>query len=148
MVSIDGATCCAWYADYLIAYTFGEIDDSQFQGQLNQVPVDTTNGFWQFASTAFAVGNGSVQQNTESGTAIADTGTSLMIVDPGVVEAYYSQVEGAIDSEEVGGVAFPCGADLPDLQVATGSSMATVPGSLMNFAQVGATNEAGQPSKS
>ena len=110
--------------------------------------MDTTNGFWQFASTAFAVGNGTAQQNTESGTAIADTGTSLLIVDPGVVQAYYTQVEGAVDSEEVGGVAFPCTADLPDLQVATGNSMATISGSLMNFAQVGATNEAGQESKS
>ena len=132
------------------AYEFGNIDATQFTGQLVQVPVDTTNGFWQFESKMFAVGTGAAQANTESGTAIADTGTSLMIADPGVVNAYYTQVNGAIDAAEVGGVVFPCESTntLPDLKVAIGAGqMATVPGSLMNFADIGATNQAGQASK-
>ena len=114
---------------------------------MNQVAVDTTNGFWQFQSTSFAVGNGTAQANTQSGTAIADTGTSLLVVDPQVVEAYYDQVTGAVDSEEEGGVVFPCSSTLPDLQVATGDSMATIPADLMIFEQTTATNEAGETSE-
>lgn len=127
------------------SYEFGSIDTTQFQGSLNQVTVDDSNGFWQFTSTTFVVGDGATQQNTDSGTAIADTGTSLLLVDPSVLNGYYTQVTGAIDAtEEVGGVVFPCNSSLPDIAVATGDSMATVSGSNMNFADAGVTNNAGQ----
>jgi hypothetical protein len=53
-------------------YTFGAIDMSKVQGQLTNVPVDPSNGFWQVQSNAFAVG-GQVQQNTGASPAIAGT---------------------------------------------------------------------------
>lgn len=131
------------------AYEFGTIDNTQFQGQLTNVPVNTVNGFWQVDSQMFAVGNSQPQAAAGgSGTAIADTGTSLMLVDNAVVNAYYSQVDQAQNAANVGGIVFPCNAQLPDLQVAVGPNyMAKIPGSGLKFANVG-VDQTGQQCKS
>jgi Eukaryotic aspartyl protease len=131
------------------AYEFGNIDNTQFQGQLTTVPVDNSRGFWQFPSAQFAVGNDAMQTAAGgSGTAIADTGTSLMLVDANIVNAYYAQVQGAQKSTAVGGVIFPCDTTLPDLKVAVGDNyVATISGKLMNFARAGTDNRSGQPGK-
>jgi len=119
-------------------YEFGKIDTTQFTGSISYTPIDTTTGFWQFPSNSFSVGNGQVQQNTEGNPAIADTGTSLLLVDDPVIEGYYSQVEGAAYDEKQGGITFPCNAALPDLNLAMGPSyMATFSSDLMIFAEVG-----------
>ncbi len=127
------------------AYEFGNIDKSQFQGDLTSVPVDATRGFWQFGSAQFAVGNGTSQTaSTGSGTAIADTGTSLMLMDDEIVQAYYAEVDGARQSPEVGGFVFPCASVLPDLKVAVGDRyMAVISGKLMNFARAGSDTRSG-----
>ena len=127
-------------------YEFGTVDSTQFSGSLTQVPVDASRGFWEFTSTQIAVGSGQTQTvQGGSGTAIADTGTSLMIVDDAVVNAYYNQVSGAQNSATVGGVIFPCTSTLPSLSVAVGDSyMALIDGSLMNFSDAGKDQETGQ----
>lgn len=119
------------------AYEFGNIDRSLFTGELTTVPVDTTRGFWQFNSARFVVGDDPEQTTTQgSGTAIADTGTSLMLMDEEIVQAYYTNVKGARESLKVGGMVFDCDAILPDLTVAIGDTyMAKVSGKLMNFAR-------------
>jgi len=128
-------------------YEFGNIDTTQFQGELTTVPVDSSQGFWEFSSTKVAVGNGQVQKVPDaSGSAIADTGTSLMIVDPAVVQMYWSQVNGAQNNDATGGIVFPCDSKLPDFQVAVGDTyMATIPGTLMNFARAGTDQNTGTP---
>jgi hypothetical protein len=128
-------------------YEFGNIDTTQFSGSLTTVPINSRSGFWEFTSTQIAIGNGAAQTVTGgSGIAIADTGTSLMIVDPAVVSAYWSQVAGAVNSAQTGGVIFPCSSALPDFSVAVGSNyMATISGSLLNFAQAGTDSQTGQP---
>jgi Eukaryotic aspartyl protease len=128
------------------AYEFGNIDRSLFQGELTNVTVDSTRGFWEFASTRFAVGDNAPQTaSTGSGTAIADTGTSLMLMDDEIVNAYYAQVKGARQSREIGGFVFPCSSSLPDLTVSIGDKyMASVSGQLMNFAQAGTDSASGQ----
>lgn len=129
------------------AYEFGNIDTTQFQGELTTVRVDTTRGFWQFGSVQFAVGNDAPQTaSTGSGTAIADTGTSLMLMDDEIVDAYYAKVDGSRLSAAIGGFVFPCNSALPDLKVAIGDTyMATVSGKLMNFAQAGTDSQTGTP---
>lgn len=120
------------------SYEFGNIDSTKFNGSLSWAEVNTTQGFWQFSSEKFAVGNGS-EMNIAGGQAIADTGTTLMLVNAAIVNAYYSQVEGAVNNYQVGGVTFPCSADLPDLQVDIGGNyMATIRGDDINFAPVDA----------
>jgi hypothetical protein len=129
------------------AYEFGRVDTTMFQGDLSYTTVDSSNGFWEFESARFAIGNGAPQTALGgSGTAIADTGTSLMLVDDGVAQAYYSNVNGAQLDQQQGGFVFPCNSKLPDLSVGVGGSyMATVPGSLINFANTGMTTQSGDP---
>lgn len=120
------------------SYEFGKIDSTKFNGSLSWAAVNTTQGFWQFSSTKFSVGTGAVM-NVAGGQAIADTGTTLMLANPAIVNAYYSQVQGAVNNATVGGVTFPCNAQLPDLNVDVGGNyMALVRGDDINFAQVDA----------
>lgn len=139
------------------AYEFGRIDATQFHGELHYAPVDPAQGFWQIASQRFAVGGGAVQKNENASPAIADTGTSLMLVDDAVVRAYWSQVPGAQLNQEGngsggggGGVTFPCDAELPDFHVELGSGegqgyMATVPGELMSYQRLGGNSKSLYP---
>ncbi|KUJ16505.1 aspartyl protease [Mollisia scopiformis] len=123
------------------AYTFGAIDSTRFNGSLSWAAVNTTNGFWQFSSSKFAVGTGATM-TVAGGQAIADTGTTLMLANAAIVNAYYSQVTGAVNNATVGGVTFPCNANLPDLAVDVGGNyMATVRGDDINFAAVDATGQ-------
>jgi len=119
------------------AYEFGRIDTTKFTGQMNWAPINTTSGFWQFSSEKFAVGNGKVQTGLVGGQAIADTGTTLILANQNMVQAYYQQVQGAKNDQTVGGITFPCNAKLPDLMMDIGGAfMARVKGSDINFAQV------------
>lgn len=121
------------------AYTFGAIDSTKFNGSLTWASVNTTQGFWQFSSSKFQVGDGTAM-NVAGGQAIADTGTTLMLANAAVINAYYSQVTGAVNNQTVGGVTFPCNSVLPDLKVDVGGKyMALVRGSDINFAPVDAS---------
>jgi hypothetical protein len=126
-------------------YEFGTIDKSKYSGTLVNVSVDSTNGFWEFNSAQYAIGGGAFHQITQAPNAIADTGTSLMMVSPEVAEAYYQQVDGAIFANNANGYIFPCTSSLPTLSVAIGSAYsATIPGSLMNWSEVGTNTTTGE----
>ena len=120
-------------------YEFGTIDTTQFRGNLTTIPIDPSRGLWQFESRSFAVGDTKAQTlQGGSGVAIADTGTSLLLVDPGMAEAYYSQVQESSWDQDLQAYIFPCSAPLPDLSVALGSSyMARISGSLLNYGPLG-----------
>ncbi|KAF1919766.1 aspergillopepsin A precursor [Ampelomyces quisqualis] len=121
-------------------YEFGKIDATKFEGDMVWIPVKAETGFWQFSSTKFAVGD-QVVENPQAPDAIADTGTSLMLVDQGVADAYYSKVEGAQLNAQVGGYIYPCGSAMPDLSVAIGDNhMAKIPGNQITFARVDKAN--------
>lgn len=124
------------------SYEFGNIDTSSFTGELNVVPIDSSQGFWEFDSSTATINNKQVQ--IQNGRAIADTGTSLMLVTDDLLTAYWENVKGATLNEQVGGVIFPCGAQLPDLNIAVGDKMATVAGENFNFATVGTDTETGE----
>jgi hypothetical protein len=117
-------------------YEFGKIDNSKFKGQLTWTPVDNSNGFWQVKSEKFTI-DGKVQQAQNANPAIADTGTSLLLVDDAVAKSFYSQVPGAQLSEQLGGFVYPCNAKVPSFGVAIGDNyIAEVPGDQITFAQV------------
>ena len=66
-----------------------------------------------------------------------DTGTSLLLVDDAVAQAYYAQVQGAVNDAQAGGFTYPCTATLPDFGVAIGDSyVANVPGDQITFSTV------------
>ncbi|KAK6429558.1 hypothetical protein LTR95_014294 [Oleoguttula sp. CCFEE 5521] len=119
-------------------YEFGRVDTTKYTGTLHVTPVDSSNGFWEFASTAYSIG-GTTYQNSGASTAIADTGTSLLLVDDNVAQAFYAQVQGSQLSRTAGGYVYPCSAQVPDFGVQIGSSgfIATIPGSDITFAEVG-----------
>lgn len=122
------------------AYEFGRVDNTKFTGAMTWVPVNTTQGFWQFTSQSFAVGTGAAQMSTPGAQAIADTGTTLILADPAVTKAYYAQVPGAVNDANAGGFVFPCSTQMPDLMLDVGGTMAKVKGTDINFAKVDATN--------
>lgn len=127
------------------SYTFGTIDSSKYTGTLANVSVDSSNGFWQFNSASFKVGDGDMQSITDTPIAIADTGTTLMLASPDVVSAYYGQVDGAQDSESVGGYIYPCSSTLPTLSIAVGDdNLATVPTSVLNYSTIGTDKATGE----
>lgn len=127
------------------SYEFGNIDTSSFTGELNVVPVDASQGFWQFESSTAIINNKEVQ--IQGSKAIADTGTSLMLVSDDLLTAYWENVEGATLNSDLGGVIFPCNAQLPDLNIAVGNKMATVAGQNFNFAEVGTDTTSGESCK-
>ncbi|KAK0747061.1 penicillopepsin [Schizothecium vesticola] len=121
------------------AYEFGRVDPDKFRGEMAWVGVDASEGFWQFETAGFAVGEGRNVAGLAGGPgqAIVDTGTTLMLVAQDVSDGYYKQVEGAKEDPKVGGVTFPCDAELPDLFVDVGGVyMAKVKGEDIRFAEV------------
>ncbi|KAF9629696.1 putative aspartyl protease protein [Lasiodiplodia theobromae] len=120
-------------------YEFGTIDNTKFKGQLTYTAVNTSQGFWQFPSKSFMV-DGQTIDNPTANDAIADTGTSLLLVDDNVAEAYYKNVQGAVNSAQAGGFIYPCDAALPDIAVAIGDYMANIPGDQVTFAAVDDAN--------
>ncbi|GAB7355838.1 hypothetical protein MBLNU459_g6501t1 [Dothideomycetes sp. NU459] len=119
-------------------YDFGYIDSSKYTGSITYVDVDTSNGFWEFTASGYSVGSGATK--TLSIDAIADTGTTLLLVPDSVVTAYYKKVTGSSYSSSQGGYIFPCSATLPDFSAVIGGTKFTVPGSYMNYASVDSSN--------
>lgn len=115
------------------AYDFGYTDTSKYTGSLQYASVSSSNGFWEFPSTSYKVGS---TVHSQSGyTAIADTGTTLILMGDTAVDTYYASVSGASYDSSQGGYTFPCSATLPSLSVRIGPTYyATIPGKLLNFA--------------
>lgn len=118
------------------SYEFGHVDTSAFVGKMAFAKVDSSHGWWMFEANTVKVGDGQTTQFTHAGPAIADTGTSLLLMDPNIVQAYYNNVKGARLNEQ--GVIFPCTSTLPDLQIQLAPGyMATIPGELINYQATG-----------
>ena len=115
------------------SYTFGYIDSSKYSGSITYVPVDDSQGFWQFTAGGYSVGGNNATTGSV-GTAIADTGTSLLYLPTNVAKAYYAGVSGATLDSQQGGYTVPCGATLPSFNVAIGGKTFTVPGEYINYA--------------
>lgn len=87
-------------------YTFGTINASEHSGAIAYTPLtNRPAGMWSFALAGYAVG---AERHMGSVDAIADTGTSLILMPTGVVETFYKKVSGAVKSHEYGGWVFPC----------------------------------------
>lgn len=119
------------------SYQFGEVDKTQFKGTLTMQKVDTSSGWWQFDCQKVAVGNNNkIHLNKTATPAIADTGTSLLLMDDFVLKTYYDTIPGVVLGDQ--GYTFPCDTDLPDLHLGLGPDyMATIPGELINYQRIG-----------
>ncbi|KAJ5898906.1 acid protease [Penicillium taxi] len=99
-------------------YTFGYIDQATVTasgGSFHYTPVDNSQGFWEFESTSATVNGKTI---TRSGnTAIADTGTTLALVDDATCKAIYDAIEGATYDESSQGYIFPSDTTADNLPV-------------------------------
>lgn len=118
------------------AYTFGEIDNSQFTGDITFTSIDSSQGFWSFTPNGLTIGSTSVNVGAGLLTGIADTGTTLLLVQNSIAQTYYARVSGAQFSNSFGAYVFPCSAALPDFTVDINGYSATVPGDFINFGVV------------
>ncbi|KAL1647465.1 hypothetical protein SLS58_002795 [Diplodia intermedia] len=119
-------------------YKFGYIDTTSYTGAITYAPISTTNGWWQWTSSGYAVGSGSFKSTSING--IADTGTTLLLLPDSVVDAYYAQVSGASYSSSQAGYVFPCSATLPSFTFGVGSARIVIPGTYMNYAPVSSSS--------
>lgn len=131
------------------SYEFGRIDPTKFTGNLIEVPVDNSRGHWEIDTPSFKVGSrdARAQQIQITPTAIVDTGTTLMLASPELVQSYYRAVDGAQVLSGDGSVAFPCDAELPPLFVQVGrgpNHYVEIPSEAMNFGPVGTDPTTGQ----
>ena len=99
-------------------YTFGYIDEQVLSrcgvSEPHYVPIDPSKGFWQFSSPTATL-NGEIIQRPPGNTAIADTGTTLALVDDALCEKIYSTIPGAVYDKAHQGWTFPIGTKISDL---------------------------------
>ncbi|KAI1751049.1 secreted aspartic proteinase precursor [Xylaria castorea] len=114
------------------AYDFGFIDTSRTTSAVTYAPVSTSQGFWEFTASGYAVGSSSFKSSSIDG--IADTGTTLLYLPTSIVSAYYAQVSGSKNDANAGGYTFPCSANLPTFTFGVGSARIVIPGSYINYA--------------
>lgn len=117
------------------SYGFGYIDSTKYTGSITYVNLNSNNGFWQFNAGGYAIGSGAKVSKTIS--CVADTGTTLMLLPSDVVSAYYAKVSGATYSDYEGAWIFPCNAAMPSFSTVINGNKFTVPGSYINFANLG-----------
>lgn len=90
-----------------------------------------------FNMSGFAIGNGSFHKVPLQ--SIADTGTTIMMMDKRLVKLYWGQVKGAKFSTDEWGYVYPCNATLPDLVLGTNTSHTQrdqplrIPGALLQY---------------
>ncbi|KAI9849097.1 MAG: hypothetical protein M1837_005327 [Sclerophora amabilis] len=122
-------------------YTFGYIDQETVaaSGQdIHYTPVDNSQGFWMFDSASATVNEQSVAR--PNNTAIADTGTTLALVDDATCEAIYNAIPGAMYDSGNQGYVFPSSTtaeNLPVVTFAVGDRQFTVQKENLGFADAG-----------
>ncbi|EHK24253.1 uncharacterized protein TRIVIDRAFT_81777 [Trichoderma virens Gv29-8] len=116
------------------SYNFGFIDTTLAKGPIGYTPADGSEGYWGFTATGYSVGGAKLNRNSITG--IADTGTTLLLLDDDVVNAYYNNVESAQYDDSQQGVVFDCSEDLPSFSFGVGGTTITIPGSLINLTPV------------
>ncbi|KAG9190947.1 hypothetical protein G6011_09035 [Alternaria panax] len=130
-------------------YTFGYIDEQVLSqcgvSEPHYVPIDPSKGFWQFSSPTATL-NGETVQRPAGNTAIADTGTTLALLDDTLCEKIYSAIPGAVYDKAHQGWTFPIAtkvSDLPTLALAVGDKVFEVQKEDFGFAKCGADMQYG-----
>lgn len=108
-------------------YTFGYIEQSVLlRCSVREpwyVPLVQTHGLWEFASESIKINNETITRSKN--TAIADTGSSLLLLPDEIVTKIYAQIPGAEFSKKHQGWIFPINTPvekLPTLKIGIGSA--------------------------
>lgn len=125
------------------SYTFGSIPKGINTSAITYTPISTSIGQWMFTPTGYIVGAGKTVTKASASVlaGIADTGTTLMLLDSSIAAVYYKNVTGAAYSNSWGGYVFKCGVSLPAFTLVIGSYKAVVPGPYINYAPNGDGSE-------
>lgn len=120
-------------------YTFGYLDQTALAGKTpSYTPVDNSQGFWMFQSTSAVVAGKTIQRAGNS--AIADTGTTLALVDDAVCKAIYAAIPGGKYDDSQQGYVFPTSTTvdkLPIVSFAVGDAQFAVHKEDLAFADAG-----------
>lgn len=120
-------------------YTFGYIDQASLGGQTPYyTPIDNSQGFWMFASASAVVAGKTIPRN--GNTAIADTGTTLALIDDATCKAIYDAIPGSTYDSTQQGYIFPTSTtadQLPVVSFAVGDQQFAVKKEDLAFADAG-----------
>jgi hypothetical protein len=123
-------------------YTFGSIDEDVITAQGGippaYTPVDNSQGFWMFDSTSATVNGATVARDGNK--AIADTGTTLALVDDATCKQIYAAIPGSTYDSTNQGYVFPSTVtadELPVVTFAVGGQQFAVPKEALAFADAG-----------
>jgi hypothetical protein len=123
-------------------YTFGFIDQSVLQdagvAEPYYTPVDNSQGFWMFSSASASVNGQAISRTGNK--AIADTGTTLALVDDDTCKKIYAAIPGATYDSSQQGYVFPSNTEtssLPVVTFAVGDQQFAVPKESLAFADAG-----------
>lgn len=120
-------------------YTFGYIDQDTVkaaEAEIYYTPVDNSQGFWMFDSASATVNGKSIARAGNK--AIADTGTTLALVDDETCQAIYDAIPGAEYDNESQGWIFPSNTPankLPVISFAVGDTQFVVQKEDLGFAE-------------
>jgi len=106
-------------------YDFGFIDQSKYKGTLAYTEVDSSSGHWKIYVTGSSMLNYGFH-------AIVDSGSTLALLQPEYVDAYWAKVPHAVHDDTAGGYIFPCDADLPDFWLKIGGAKHVISGDYLN----------------
>jgi len=115
-------------------YSFGKVcaeEAGVSEKDIVYTPIDNKQGFWAFPSTKAKIGDDVVELSEN--VAIADTGTTLALVSEAVTTALYQKIPGAVLDRSQGGYVYPVDAEVPDVQLAVGENMFTIPGKSLAY---------------
>jgi len=121
------------------SYDFGFIDTTKFIGDnIAYQAVTTKYGYWMIAFHGYSIGNEKIIMPVED-PAIVDTGTSLLMMEQDLVEAYYDQIPESEYNEYQGGFLVPCTAVLPALTLQFGNYTVVIGSQYMTYGEVSPT---------
>ena len=120
-------------------YTFGYIDEEYLEGQEPYyTPIDNSQGFWMYNSESALVDSKIIRRPGNK--SIADTGTTLALVDDNLCQAIYDVIPGAVFDYEQQGYTFPASvseSELPVVSFAVGEKQFSVNRQDLGFADAG-----------
>ncbi|KAI9889775.1 MAG: hypothetical protein M1814_004977 [Vezdaea aestivalis] len=120
-------------------YTFGYIDQATVTASGSQIyytPIDSSTGWWQFASESATVNGKKIQ--LAGNKAIADTGTTLALIADRVCKAIYEAIPGGVYDQSSQGYIFPSNTPaekLPVVSLAVGGRQFAIQKEDLGFAK-------------
>ncbi|KAF3905097.1 putative pepsin [Orbilia brochopaga] len=123
-------------------YTFGFIDQPTVDrcgGRILYTPIDDRYGWWMFKSISVTAGS-KTHKRSKTNLAIADTGTTLALIDDASCRFIYDQIPGAKYSEEYMGYLYPSSlteAQLPVVKIDIGGNFVAIQKEDLGFADAG-----------